>query len=94
MIIKLIKICPCWVAGAGGGSGSSLLQDLCFDIRLVPSALCMPRAFHLPCISFSPHLAFEPFLLLQSQVPFQRFLQSLLRWRVDFFSVLVTKLSS
>lgn len=87
MIIKLIKIWPCWVAGAGGGSDYSLLQELCFDVCLVPSALCVPRAIYLSCFSLSPRLAFVPFFLLQSQVPFQHFLRSLLPWRVDFCSL-------
>lgn len=59
-----------------------------------PSALAVPRAILIPCISFHPCLAFVPFFLLQSQVPFQHFSQSQIHWQVDFFSLLVTLLSS
>lgn len=60
----------------------------------VPSALGIPRAIHLPCIFFHPCLAFVPFFLLQYQVPFQHFSASQIYWQVDFFSLLVTLLSS
>lgn len=91
-MVKLIKTCTCWVAGAGGGSGSSHLQELCIDIfTICPGhAQSYPSSLHLfPSLS-----GICPALFTSVPVPFQHSSQSRIHWQVDFFSLLVTLLSS